>query len=54
MGSEFDHIFSFLWGDRSALEECLKVHPMFLSIAEPYLYADILICGLQNGALRTL
>jgi len=38
-----DHIFSFLRGDRLALEECSKAHPIFSSIAEPYLYADVLL-----------
>jgi len=38
-----DHIFSFLRGERLALEECSKAHPMFSTLAEPYLYADILI-----------
>ncbi len=49
-----DHIFSFLRGDKSALEECSKAHPMFSSIAEPYLYADILIRTDYKTALSEL
>ncbi len=37
------HIFSFLWGEISAFKACSKAHPIFSSVAGPYLYADILI-----------
>ena len=49
-----DHILSFLRGDKSALEACLKVHPVFSSIAEPYLYADIIIRKNYKTALSEL
>jgi hypothetical protein len=49
-----DHIFSFLRGERSALEECSKAHPMFSRLAEPYLYADILIHMSNERALSEL
>jgi len=36
-------IFSFLRGERSTLEACSKAHPMLSRLAEPYVYADILV-----------
>src|ERR1700674_1757072 len=49
-----DHILSFLLGDRSALEQCSKAHPMLSRLAEPYLYADILIDVNNKAALSEL
>jgi hypothetical protein len=49
-----DHIFSFLRGDRSALEECSKAHPMLSRLAEPYIYADNRIDVIDEKSLSEL
>jgi len=44
-----DRIFSFLRGDRSALNACSQSHPLLFQLAEPYYYADIVIIVTEDN-----
>ena len=49
-----DHIFSFLQGESSALEACSKADTTLSRLAEPYLYADIIVTTNTKWAVDEL
>ena len=49
-----DRIFSFLRGEKSALQACSKAHPLFSRLVQPHLYADTLVPINNNEAVAEL